>query len=57
MLNSFEMACAQKLFAGAIMIVLASASLVGHEIIQSGVGIGGAKAHEKSQSFSKWRST
>ena len=57
MLKSFVRACAQKLFAGAIMVVLAPALLAGHEIIQSGVGIGGANAHEKSQSFSKWRST
>ncbi len=36
-----------KTFAGAIMVVLAPALLAGHEIIQSGVGIGGANAHEK----------
>ena len=35
-----------KTFAGAIMVVLAPALLVGHEIIR-GVGIGGANAHEK----------
>ena len=57
MLKSFVRACAQKLFASTIMFILITALLAGHEIIQSGVGIGGAIAHEKSQSFSKWRST
>ena len=57
MLKSLMKACAQKLFGVAIMVALTPALLASHELILSGVGLESVRAHEKSQSFSKWRST
>ena len=57
MLKSLMKACAQKLFGVAIMVALTPALLASHELILSGVGVESVRAHEKSQSFSKWRST
>ena len=56
MLKSLMKACAQKLFGVAIMVALTPALLASHELILSGVGVESVRAHEKSQSFSKWRS-
>ena len=57
MLKSLVKACAQKLFGFAFMVALAPALLASHELILSGIGLDSVHAHEKSQSFSKWRST
>ena len=57
MLKSLVKACAQKLFGFAFMVALAPALLASHELILRGIGSDSVHAHEKSQSFSKWRST